>query len=146
MLFATMMIPHHAQAVQLSALLAATPGIDHTSQALAAFIERDQSQEIERMQAWLDAWHGEGVLDHDHAGTMAGMATPAQIEEFDALEAVAAEKMFLELMIVHHEGALDMAREVIAAGQNTWIRALAKHVASEQQREIEAMTSRLGAM
>jgi uncharacterized protein (DUF305 family) len=47
---------------------------------------------------------------------------------------------------VHHEGALDMTRAVIGAGTNTWIRALAKHIAAEQQLEIEAMTVRLAAL
>ncbi|GAA5093802.1 hypothetical protein GCM10025760_24460 [Microbacterium yannicii] len=146
MVFAAMMIPHHAQAVELSRILAATTGIDDTSVALAAFIERDQSLEIERMQAWLDAWHGAGVLDHAHTGTMAGMATAEQIARLDALDGVAAERLFLELMIAHHEGALAMTRDVIDAGVNTWIRVLAKHVAAEQQREIEAMTARLGTL
>ncbi|MCT9819012.1 DUF305 domain-containing protein [Microbacterium sp. W1N] len=146
MVFATMMIPHHAQAVELSRILAATPGIDDTSRALAAFIDRDQSAEIVQMTDWLGAWHQIGVMDHDHTGSMAGMATPEQVAALDALEGVAAEKRFLELMIVHHDGALQMTREVIVAGNNSWIRALAKHVAAEQQREIEAMTARLAVL
>ncbi|MEV5071152.1 DUF305 domain-containing protein [Microbacterium sp. LMI12-1-1.1] len=146
MVFATMMIPHHQQAVELSRILAATAGIDDTSVALAAFIERDQSAEIVRMQAWLDAWHQAGVLNHEHTGAMAGMATPEQIAQLDALSGVDAERRFLELMIAHHEGALDMTRAVIASGANTWIRALAKHIAGEQQLEIEAMTARLEAL
>ncbi|WP_127792139.1 DUF305 domain-containing protein [Agromyces sp. LHK192] len=141
--FATMMIPHHAQAVELSRILAATRGIDQTSAALAAFIERDQGAEIVRMQGWLDAWHETGAVGHEHGGFMSGMATAEQIAEFDALDGVAAERRFLELMIVHHEGALAMTRDAIAAGRNSWIRALAKHIASEQQREIEAMVARL---
>lgn len=146
MVFATMMIPHHAQAVELARILAATPGIDETSTALAAFIDRDQSAEIVQMTAWLDAWHGVGIMDHSHSGTMAGMATPEQIARLDALDGVAAERLFLELMVVHHEGALVMTRDVITGGRNSWIRALAKHVAAEQQREIEAMTARLAVL
>lgn len=142
MMFAVMMVPHHEQAIELSRILAATPGIDQFSTALAAFIERDQAREIADMQAWTDAWHRAGIMDHDANGVMAGMATPEQIAALDAAEGLAAEKLFLDLMIAHHEGALVMAKEVVAAGTNSYIRALAKHIASEQEREIEAMRVR----
>ena len=142
--FAAMMIPHHQQAIELSQVLAATPGIGDASTSLAAAIERDQTAEVTQMQAWIDAWHQVGILDHDHSGTMSGMATPEQIAQLRTMSGAAAEKRFLELMIFHHEGALEMARTAMAAGHNSFIRALAKHVAAEQQREIEAMTARLG--
>ncbi|MET4156447.1 DUF305 domain-containing protein [Agromyces sp. PvR057] len=142
MMFAMMMIPHHEQAVELSQLLAATPGIDGFSSSLAAFIEADQTKEIVAMNAWLDAWHGVGVMNHAGGGTMAGMATPEQIAEFDALSGAAAEARFLDLMIAHHRGALAMADDAIADGENSYIRTLAKHIAAEQQREIAAMVLR----
>ncbi|WP_019182007.1 DUF305 domain-containing protein [Microbacterium yannicii] len=144
--FAAMMIPHHQQAIELSQILAGTPGIGDASTSLAVAIERDQAAEVAQMQAWIDAWHQVGILDHDHSGTMSGMATPEQIAELRDLSGPEAEKRFLELMIFHHEGALDMARTAMAAGHNSFIRALAKHVAAEQQREIEAMTARLGTL
>lgn len=144
MLFAMMMVPHHEQAVELSRMLAATPGIDGFSTSLAAFIEADQTKEIVAMNAWLDAWHGVGIMNHDSGGAMAGMATPEQIAEFDALSGAAAEARFLELMIAHHRGALAMADDAIADGRNSYIRSLAKHIAAEQEREIAAMTLRLG--
>ncbi|MCR2784982.1 MULTISPECIES: DUF305 domain-containing protein [unclassified Microbacterium] len=142
--FAAMMIPHHQQAIDLSRILAATPGIDETSTALAAYIERDQAAEIAQMQSWSDAWHEIGIMDHGHTGTMSGMATAEQIAAFDGQEGAPAEKAFLALMIAHHEGAIQMARRAIADGDNSFIRALSKHIAAEQQREIEAMTARLG--
>ncbi|ANJ25558.1 DUF305 domain-containing protein [Agromyces aureus] len=143
MLFAMMMIPHHEQAVELSKLLAATPDIDEFSISLAAFIETDQTKEIAAMHAWLEAWHGVGVMNHAGGGTMAGMATPEQIAEFDSLSGAAAEARFLDLMIAHHRGALAMADDAIADGRNSYIRSLAKHIAAEQEREIAAMTLRL---
>ncbi|MGI9824630.1 DUF305 domain-containing protein [Agromyces sp. Marseille-Q5079] len=143
MLFAMMMIPHHEQAVELSRILAATPGIDGFSRSLADFIETDQTREITAMQAWIDAWHGVGVMHHG-GGLMSGMATPEQIAEFDALSGAEAEARFLDLMIAHHRGALEMADAAIADGANSYIRTLAKHIAAEQEREIEAMILRRG--
>ncbi|GAA1955930.1 DUF305 domain-containing protein [Agromyces allii] len=142
LMFAMMMIPHHEQAVELSQLLAATPDVDEFSISLAAFIEVDQTKEIAAMHAWLDAWHGVGVMNHAGGGTMAGMATPEQIAEFDALSGSAAEARFLDLMIAHHRGALAMADDAIADGRNSYIRSLAKHIAAEQEREIAAMLLR----
>ncbi|KRA25716.1 hypothetical protein ASD65_15755 [Microbacterium sp. Root61] len=146
MMFASMMIPHHQQAVELSRILAATDGIDDVSIALAAFIDRDQTREITDMQAWLDAWHRSGMMSHDGNGFMAGMATPEQIAALEAASDVVAEKLFLELMIAHHQGALLMTTEVLREGNNSYIRALAKHIAAEQEREIEAMTARRDTM
>lgn len=146
--FTAMMVPHHRQAVELAAILAATPGVDDTSLALAAFIERDQTAEIDQMQDWLDAWSAAGTSHHGTAAMagMAGMATPEQVAALDALEGVDAERRFLELMIAHHEGALEMTEPVLREGRNSFVRSVAKHVASEQQREIEAMTVRLGTL
>jgi len=148
MIFATMMAPHHEQAIELARILAATPGVGLVSTGLAGSIERDQAAEIAQMRAWLDAWHQVGIMDHDHGhgATMSGMATPEQIAGLDALSGQAAERRFLELMIAHHTGALEMARTAIAEGTNSFIRTLAKHIAAEQQREIEAMTARIGVL
>ncbi|WP_022894651.1 DUF305 domain-containing protein [Agromyces subbeticus] len=79
--------------------------------------------------------HG-GAAGH---GGMQGMATPAQLDALRSSDGVAAERMFLELMIVHHEGALVMARTAVAEGENAFTRASAKHVLIEQAREIAAM-------
>ena len=146
LMFADMMVPHHEQAIELARILAATPQIDEFSSTLAAFIERDQAREIEQMSSWSQAWRDAGVSGHGQHGTMAGMATPEQIAQFDSLEGEAAETMFLELMIAHHEGALVMAQEVLSTGSNSFIRTLAKHIAAEQEREIEAMRLRLEAL
>ena len=145
MMFAVMMIPHHQQAIQLARILADTAGIGDFSLALAAFIDRDQTREIAEMQDWLDAWHRAGIMSHDGAGLMAGMATPEQLAALEAADGAAAEQLFLDLMIAHHEGALLMTQEVLGQGNNSYIRTLAKHVAAEQEREIEAMRLRLDA-
>lgn len=77
--------------------------------------------------------HGAG-----HHG-MRGMATEAQLDELRASHGAAAERIFLELMITHHGGALEMARTAVLEGSNAFVRASAKHVLIEQDREIAAM-------
>ncbi|NYE19327.1 DUF305 domain-containing protein [Microbacterium immunditiarum] len=161
------MVPHHEQALVLSELVLAASGVSDRTRALAEFIVADQTAEIEQMSAWLDAWaralpdtagaasgHGAdgghavtspGVIaqgcGHDGHAAMMGMATDEQLAAFRSLTGAAAERTFLELMIVHHEGALEMARTAVTEGSNAFVRSSAKHVLVEQEREVGAMTA-----
>ncbi|QKJ18675.1 DUF305 domain-containing protein [Microbacterium hominis] len=161
------MIPHHAQALELSGLVLAAGGVGERTRALAEFIVADQSAEIDTMRAWQTAWQkalppgaGDGSAAHSahdaaageiargcHAGAghghgrMAGMATPAQLAALGEAEGAAAERLFLDLMIVHHEGALEMAALAVTEGANAFVRSSAKHVLVEQEKEIAAMTA-----
>ncbi|MEZ3160544.1 DUF305 domain-containing protein [Microbacterium sp. BWT-B31] len=163
------MIPHHAQALELSGLLLDASGASQRTRALAAFIVTDQSAEIEIMRHWQDAWRTAapaqdaqgsadghtahsgpaaeatptGCGDHGH-GAMAGMASPDQLAALDAADGAAAERMFLELMIAHHQGALEMATLAVTTGSNAFVRTSGKHVLVEQDREITAMRRLLG--
>ncbi|WP_127476730.1 DUF305 domain-containing protein [Microbacterium sulfonylureivorans] len=159
------MIPHHEQALELSRLVLEAEDVRERTRALAEFIVVDQSTEIDTMHAWQDAWtraipvDGVGAAhaahdasagsiptgcgDHaDHAG-MKGMATPAQLAALDEAEGAEADRLFLELMIVHHEGALAMATIAVTEGSNAFVRTSGKHVLVEQEREITAMTALL---
>ena len=75
-----------------------------------------------------------------------GMASDAQLDALRSSDRVAAERMFLELMIAHHEGALEMARTAITEGENAFTRASAKHVLREQTREVGAMLNIIEAL
>lgn len=163
------MIPHHAQALELSELLLDSEGVRERTRALAEFILVDQQTEIEVMTEWRDAWMralpadegtghgahgGHGVdtagiargcghdHDHDHAA-MKGMATPEQLDALFAASGAAADELFLQLMIVHHEGALEMATTAVTSTSNAFIRSSGKHVLVEQDREVAAMTALL---
>lgn len=156
------MIPHHEQALELSRLVLEAGGVRERTRALAEFIVADQTTEIETMRAWQDAWRRAAPSDAGHAGghgasgpvvtgcgehahsEMKGMATPAQLTALDAAEGGAADRMFLELMIVHHEGALEMAERAVRQGSNAFVRTSGKHVLVEQEREVAAMTALLG--
>jgi uncharacterized protein (DUF305 family) len=162
------MIPHHAQALELSGLVLGATGVPERTRALAEFIVADQSAEIETMRAWQEAWrqavpaggaaasqghdvHGAaaatdavptGCGDHAHTG-MKGMASPDQLAALDAAEGEVADRMFLELMIAHHEGAVEMATRAVTEGSNAFVRSSGKHVLVEQKSEIAAMTALL---
>lgn len=159
------MIPHHEQALELSELVLDAGGVRERTRALAEFIVVDQSTEIGTMRAWQDAWtraipagaetagHAghdataggipTGCGDHSDHSAMKGMATPGQLAELGAAEGAEADRLFLELMIVHHEGALEMATEAVTEGSNAFVRTSGKHVLVEQDREIAAMTALL---
>ncbi|WP_244284222.1 DUF305 domain-containing protein [Agromyces badenianii] len=97
------------------------------------------------------AAHGEHGADadshspgtHTPGAPMPGLATPAQVEELRALTGVEAERRFLELMIAHHRGAVEMADAVLARSSNGVVVALATSIVASQNSEIELMTGML---
>ncbi|MFM2019535.1 MAG: hypothetical protein RL718_116 [Actinomycetota bacterium] len=103
-MFAEMMIPHHEQALEMSELAPSRTDNPEVL-AIAEKIRSGQEPEILLMQGWLDGHGGHS----DHAGhTMDGMLTEAQLAELSAATGTEFEKLFLEGMIQHHEGALAM--------------------------------------
>ncbi|HEX7047760.1 MAG TPA: DUF305 domain-containing protein [Gammaproteobacteria bacterium] len=140
------MIPHHYQAVQMAALVA-----DRTNRPelidVAGRIDASQEDEIAFMQKWLRE-RGERVPEPDaHAGMhtghlMAGMATPQQMAELASLKGVAFDRMFLELMIAHHEGAVRMVEELLEQPGSAYDPVLLEFttdVTNDQNAEIERM-------
>ena len=111
--FVNDMVPHHAQALEMAAL-APSRAADARVKALAARIAAGQGPEIAAMQAWLEqnglpaadeeAGHG----GHGGHGGMAGMASEADMARLVAARGPAFDRLFLELMVRHHEGALTM--------------------------------------
>ncbi|HCH93695.1 MAG TPA: DUF305 domain-containing protein, partial [Erythrobacter sp.] len=107
------MIVHHQQAVDLAALV---EGRSNNSDivAIAGRIDASQADEIAFMREWL-AERGQPAAMQHHAGMdhaahhlMMGMATPAQVAELGTLESTAFDRLFLQLMVRHHGGAIDM--------------------------------------
>jgi uncharacterized protein (DUF305 family) len=139
------MIAHHAQALEMTALVA-----DRTADAelrkLALRIEMSQADEIEMMEAWLTA-RGQALPDpHAHHGPdharMPGMLTAAEMQRLAAAKGVAFERLFLEFMIKHHDGALVMVKDLYSspgAGQEPEIFAFASDVEADQFMEIRRM-------
>ncbi|MEV4629356.1 DUF305 domain-containing protein [Micromonospora sp. NPDC049523] len=145
LLFARMMIPHHAQAVRMSRDLLTKSGVSPRVVAIAEFIARDQQREVDEMNAWLESWDQPRVDPADpatarvHSGEGHGMLTEAQLAELAAAQGPAADRLYLTRMIEHHLGAIAMAKGAVSAGRNAYVRNLAKHVVNEQGAENEAM-------
>ncbi|GAB3116262.1 DUF305 domain-containing protein [Streptomyces calidiresistens] len=148
--FAREMIPHHRQALEMSELApdrAASPEV----RALAEEIEAAQGPEIETLTGWLREWDAEGTGGHGDGGHethdmhgMPGMLTEEQMDRLAALDGEAFDTAFLELMIEHHEGALEMAREVLEEGSHEPTADLAREIIDGQEAEIERMRELLG--
>ncbi|SFO62034.1 Uncharacterized conserved protein, DUF305 family [Pseudonocardia ammonioxydans] len=148
--FAQRMIPHHQQAVEMSKLATDRAGSDDVRR-LATEIEQAQSPEMAQMRGFLAAWgapesggmHGmdHGGMDH---GDMAGMMTPEQMRQLEQAGGAEFDRMFLEMMIAHHEGAVQMAQTELAGGVNPEARALAQEIVDAQETEITEMRGLLG--
>ena len=141
LMFAEMMIPHHEQALEMSEL-ALQNSTDESVRDLAQRIIAGQDPEIDQMQAWLDASGGAGGHHGGHGmgnmDNMGGMASEAELELLGTLSSPEFDALFLELMIEHHEGALDMVRMITNSG-NDEVRALAEEITRVQREEIAEM-------
>lgn len=157
--FMTGMIGHHAQAVIMSRL-APTHGASPSVQTLAARIINAQQDEIALMQRWLrnrdqtvPEVHIEGldlmVHGADHAMHMPGMLTQAQLEELDRARGADFDRLFLEYMIQHHQGAVTMVHDLFAtdgAAQGEVVFRFASDVQVDQTTEVARMERMLSAM
>ena len=143
--FATEMIPHHQQAVEM-AEIAADRAENPEVRRLAENIESAQEPEIQTMTQWLEDWGQEtpsGSMDDGDMGhgseEMPGMMDEAQMEELGNADGAAFDQMFVQMMIEHHEGAIEMARDEQANGKNADAVALAKQIETDQEAEIAKM-------
>lgn len=145
--FAQGMIPHHRQAVRMSEL-AADRARSEDVQVLAAQISAAQGPEIETLTAFLEVW-GEQSPGDDSMGDMggmdrrgmdmAGMMSPKRMTELESVRGAEFDRMFLQMMINHHEGAVEMARAEQADGVNEQAVELAVRIEATQTEEISRM-------
>lgn len=137
------MIVHHEQAVEMSDILLAKDDVDSDVVSLAEDIRDAQQPEIDQMTSWLHAWGHEPDDDHsghgDHGAAHEGMMGEEDIAELEAAEGDQAAQLFLEQMIIHHEGAVSMAEDHLANGENPEALELSEEIISVQQAEIEHM-------
>ena len=140
------MIAHHAQAIYMSRL-ASSHGANPKLLKLANKIDQSQVAEIRIMQQWLRS-NGQTAPDTSSWRTMrmAGMLTDDQIKALGDAKGVEFDRAFLEYMIQHHEGALQMVKDLFAtprAGQEVDVNVFANDVVSVQTAEIGAMRQML---
>lgn len=148
--FAQGMIPHHAQAVEM-ADMAIAANASPTVLSLAQKIKAAQNPEIETMTSWLRQWNqpipavnssmsGGG---HDMSGMsgmmMDGMMTQADMTRLSKSTGPEFDRLWLELMVQHHEGAVRMANDELASGKNPAALALARAIIASQTAEIDQM-------
>lgn len=146
-MFAQMMIPHHEQAIVMSDIVLENPDTGPEVQTLAEQIKEAQGPEIELLLGWLSDWGAEPLADDSaHHAHMDGMLTPEELDELRAATGAAVDRVFLEQMIAHHEGAVSMAQDQLAGGENESALALAQEIIDTQQAEIEQMRALLSAM
>lgn len=166
--FAQMMIVHHQGAIEM-ADLAADRATNTRVKDLAARIKAAQDPEIQQMQAWLTAWGAamsgstaassadDGMGGMDHGGmsgmgkegdmsssaatgmSMPGMMRDGQMQQLTDASGAEFDRLFLEMMIMHHQGAIEMSDTEITEGSNPEALALAESIKTSQTAEIAEM-------
>jgi uncharacterized protein (DUF305 family) len=142
------MIHHHAQALRMTALVPERSASSDVK-LLSERVDVSQEAEIQAMTDWLAARGEEApelhrVHGHAHGGgqvLMPGMLTEQELQELEQADGAAFDRLFLELMIRHHEGAITMVEQLYGAGGGLEpsIDAFARHVDADQQIEIARM-------
>ncbi|WP_228717317.1 DUF305 domain-containing protein [Allosaccharopolyspora coralli] len=158
--YVQMMIPHHEQALEMTALVPDRVR-DPSVRGLADRIDGVQGPEIKMMQSWLNRHNRPDVPGHSgHSGhgvapessdaaapveshSMPGMATPEQMRQLAAADGAQFDRLFLELMIRHHEGAVRMATDFLSNGTDEQVVEMAQDVLVTQTDEIATMRGML---
>ena len=149
--FSSDMIQHHAQALQMVDLTLGRE-LDPEVVALTDQIRAAQAPEIEKMADWLEEW-GEPVpatsRDHAHAdghgesmevdADMPGMMSADEMAALEKAPDQEFQDMWLEMMVEHHEGAVEMAEAEVEDGENAEAISLAEDIISAQEKEISTM-------
>lgn len=139
--FATDMIPHHAQAVAMAKMVPTRASIQQVKD-LATQIQAAQDPEIKLMSGWLEAW-GEPVPAAGEMQHGDGMMSMEEMGQLETATGAAFDKMWLEMMIKHHDGAIVMARIELTEGGDAEAKKLAQAIVDGQGKEIAAMNSLL---
>ncbi|MEU4445268.1 DUF305 domain-containing protein [Actinosynnema sp. NPDC050801] len=145
--FAQGMIPHHQGAIEMTGLVQG-----RTSNArvldLASRIEKAQDPEIKTMTDWLNSWgaevHPTGMPGMDHGSDMSGMSD-ADVDVLKQAKDAEFDRVFLDMMIEHHQGAIDMSKTELQQGENPDAKKLAQQIIDSQQAEITEMQGLLAA-
>jgi len=134
-MFAQMMIPHHEQAISISAN-ALKKSRNQEILKLSRQIKSLQSSETSQLTYWLKATDSSMTMDHDMK--MSGMLSAKELASLKRLTGTEFDRTFLQLMIKHHQGALEML-DLISDSKNAEAKALAKAIKSAQSKEINSM-------
>lgn len=146
--FATGMVPHHSQAVEM-ADLASTRASSPQVKALAEQIKAAQGPQITQMSGWLTGWgakvpaDGMGSMDMGDDTSMNGMMSETDMKSLASASGSEFDTAFLTGMVAHHRGALEMAKTEARSGANAEAKKLAQAITQSQTREITQMQTML---
>ena len=144
-MFTQGMIPHHAQAVEMSDMMLRKQGMDARITALATKIKAAQAPEIAQMTGWLKTWNEPAQMASGH-GMGDGVMGDDDLKKLDAAQGADAATLFLAQMIAHHEGAVMMAKTESSRGKNPDALSLSKAIVSAQEAEIQEMKDLLASL
>lgn len=148
--FIDAMVPHHMMASQM-AQMAMTKAKHSQLRQMARMVIRDQNREIAQLKAWRKAWYGSAdvpmnhMMDHGDVmmstGSMMGLPMRMKMDmgKLRAARGDAFDKMFIEMMIPHHAGAITMAREALDTTARPQIRRMSRNIIDAQAEEIGKM-------
>lgn len=142
-MFLQMMIPHHQQAVDISNL-AMKSSTNKELIALAKIIARDQAAEIIQMKAWLKDAGAKEDMGHAMDG-MGGMLNKDELSALKAAKGQEFDKLWLEGMTEHHDGAIHMV-QMIEDAENAEVKAFGTKVIADQTAQIEQMKKMLASL
>jgi uncharacterized protein (DUF305 family) len=136
-MFAQMMIPHHQQAIEMADLAMSNPSTSPDVERLARQIKAAQDPEIATMKSWLGEWGAPMSAAMDH-GT-SGMMSAEEMASLESARGAEFNRLWLEMMIAHHQGAVTMAQDVLSSTEDAEVKGLARAVVEGQQKEITTM-------
>jgi uncharacterized protein (DUF305 family) len=143
--FAQQMVPHHQQAVEMAKLVP-SHSTNQKVLELASQIQQAQDPEIQKMTGWLQTWGapapttgmnmpGMNMPGMDH-GSMPGMMTSDDMTKLGQVKGAAFDRLWLQMMIQHHQGAVEMAKTELQQGASNEAKQLAQQIIDTQQKEI----------
>ena len=142
--FASQMIPHHQQAVDMAGLVASRSSNSQV-RSLAAKISAAQAPEIATMTSWLKAWN-QPTPEAMNGMDMPGMMTMAQMKKLAGASGQTFDRLFLTMMVAHHTSAIAMAQQEQSGGQDAMAKELAGKIVKDQTAEIAEIKTILASL
>lgn len=136
--FAMEIIGHHQQAIEMADIFLTKTGVEPEVLELASNIKAAQQPEVDLTNDWLESWGVElgDMVGMDHGG---GMMSDEDMAALSAAAGPEASALFLDQMVAHHQGAIEMAESELDQGQNAEALVLAQKIIEDQTAEIAFM-------
>ena len=135
--FAQMMIPDHQMTANM-AKLAEKKASSQELKDLAGQMREGQSKAVDTLQGWLKDW-GASADGEMSSMTMPGAMTAKDMDMLESMEGMEFDMMFAQMMIKHHEGSMQMAKDEQAKGASTQAKAMASDMVKQQQAQVKAL-------